>query len=82
MQAQDVMQQALMVRKLLSKENIMRNFLQEINSFPKETIGAAELEEIISRLGNLLSNTNWMVLEIQQKLLNFYMKTQLADRPT
>ena len=56
--------------------------LQEINSFPKETIGAAELEEIIFRLGNLLSNTNWMVLEIQQKLLNVYMQTKMMDRPT
>jgi hypothetical protein len=53
--------------------------LQEISSFPKETIGAAELEEIISRLGHLLSNTNWMVLKIQQKLLNVYMQIKMMD---
>ena len=56
--------------------------MQEINPFPNETIGAAELEDIIFRLGNLLLNTNWMVLEIQQKLLNVYMQTKMVDRPT
>ena len=40
------------------------------------------MEEIIFRLGNLLLNTNWMVLEIQQKLLNVYMQTKMVDRPT
>lgn len=56
--------------------------MQEINSFPKETIKAEELEEIIYKLENLLSNTNWLMIEIQQKLLSMYMQTKVVDKPT
>lgn len=61
---------------------VLQQAVEEINLFPKENIQAIHLEEIIHRLGMLVSTSNWMLLEIQQKLLAVYMETHVVDRPT
>ena len=55
--------------------------IQEINSFPKENIRSEELEELLYRLEKLFCHTNWLILEIQQKLLMVYMQTKVVGRP-
>merc|ERR1719209_2825504 len=61
---------------------VLQQAVEEINLFPKENIQSIHLEEIIHRLGMLVSTSNWMLLEIQQKLLAVYMETRVVDRPT
>jgi len=70
------------VKTDMQVQEVIEMALKEINSFPKETIKAEELEEIIYKLENLLSNTNWLMMEIQQKLLIMYMQTKVVDKPT
>ena len=45
---------------------------QIINSYPKDGLKAAQVEEMIARLSRLLGLTHWLMMEIQQKLLNIY----------
>jgi len=71
-----------MVRSNMQVQEILQMALMVINSFPKENIRSEELEEIIFRLETLLSQTNWLMMEIKQKLLNVYMQAKMVDRPT
>ena len=82
MQVQEVIQMALMVSYILLSPSITHILFQEINSFPKENIRSEELEELIFRLEALLSQNNWLMIEIKQKLLNMYMQAMVVDRPT
>jgi len=70
------------VRTNMQAQEVLQLALQEINSFPKENIRSEELEELIFRLENILSQTNWLMMEIKQKLLNMYMQAMKVDRPT
>lgn len=46
--------------------------LEIINSYPKDGLKAVQVEEMIARLSRLLGLTHWLMMEIQQKLLNIY----------
>ena len=39
------------------------------------------MEEILFRLENILASSNWMVLELQQKLLSLYIQRKGTSRP-
>ena len=46
---------------------------QIINSYPKEGLEAGQVEEMIAGLARLLGLTHWLMIQIQQKLLNIYI---------
>merc|ERR1712110_521876 len=46
--------------------------LEIINSYPKDGLKAAQVEEMIAALSRMLGLTHWLMIEIQQKLLNIY----------
>jgi len=63
------------------QETLLQRSLQIINSFPKENLTSNQLEEMIFQLSKILSPSHWLMMEIQQKLLNVYLTTKNLNRP-
>jgi len=54
-------------------QQLLCQALEIINSYPKDGITHDQLEEMLQNLTKFLSSTHWLMIEIQQKLLNVYI---------
>jgi len=63
-------------------EQILHLSLEIINDYPKEGITSDQLEGMLHKLSQYLSHSHWLMIEIQQKLLNIYTGLKVScSRP-